>query len=481
MVDSLVPTFDELPLSEPLARAVKELGYVTPTDIQAQALPILLGAPCDFIGQAATGTGKTAAFGLPLLSRVDAGLKTVQALILCPTRELALQVAGQIKLLGKHKDVKTLAIYGGADYKVQFDGLKRGPQVIVGTPGRLIDHIERRSLDLTHAATVVLDEADEMISMGFKEELEKILQACPKEQSVKWLFSATMSKEVRRVAETYLRHPKQVSVNKAEMLSATVQQQYITCSEAEKPGIVCRLIDAADAFYGLVFCQTKALAVELDGYLRQRGYKVDCLHGDKSQAERERTMKAFRERKLALLICTDVASRGLDVKDVTHVINYSIPREFDAYVHRIGRTARSGKHGVAVSLVTPFNRGLIPRLEQMTKSKLTEVAAPDRKAVAAKKVSRLLAAFLAEKHHPKAAELLGPDWEEAVAPMDLRELIARFVALLAPDLFAERDASLPPPPPRPGQEGHVPPRKAHARPHARPKHPHKHPHKRPAR
>lgn len=463
-----MPTFDELPLSEPLARAVKELGFVTPTEIQAQALPILLGPPCDFIGQAATGTGKTAAFGLPLLSRVDTELKTVQALILCPTRELALQVAGQIKLLGKHTGVKTLAVYGGADYQVQFDGLKRGPQVIVGTPGRLIDHIERRSLDLTHAATVVLDEADEMISMGFKEELEKILQACPKERGVKWLFSATMSKEVRRVAETYLRQPKQVSVNKTEMLSATVSQQYITCSESEKPGIVCRLIDAADAFYGLVFCQTKALAVELDGYLRQRGYKVDCLHGDKSQAERERTMKAFRERKLSLLICTDVASRGLDVKDVTHVINYSIPRELDAYVHRIGRTARSGKHGVAVSLVTPFNRGLIPRIEHMTKSKLSEVSAPDRKAVAAKKVARLLESFLAETRHEKAAELLGPDWEAAVAPMDLRELIARFVALLAPDLFAERDAALPPPPPRPGQEGHVAPRKSHPRPHSRP-------------
>jgi ATP-dependent RNA helicase DeaD len=448
-------TFDELNLSEPLAKAVKELGYVTPTEIQAQALPILLGPPCDFIGQAATGTGKTAAFGLPLLSRVDTELKTVQALILCPTRELALQVAGQIKLLGKHLGVKALAVYGGADYQTQFDGLKRGAQVVVGTPGRLIDHIERRSLDLTHAATVVLDEADEMISMGFKEELEKILQSCPKERSVKWLFSATMSKEVRRVAATYLRDPKHVSVNKVEMLSSTVKQLYITCSEAEKPSIVCRLMDTADDFYGLLFCQTKALATELDGYLRQRGYRVDCLHGDKSQAERERTMKAYRDRKLDLLICTDVASRGLDVKDVTHVINYSIPRELDAYVHRIGRTARGGKAGVAISLVTPFNRGLIPRIEHMTKSAMTETKAPGREEVGAKKASRLLARFLGAKDHEKASALLGPEWEAAVEPMDLREVIARFVALLAPDLFEDRPVPLPPPPPRPGQAGHV--------------------------
>ena len=468
-------SFEKLSLSEPLALAVRELGFTVPTEIQAKALPLLLAGPTDFIGQAATGTGKTAAFGLPLLERTDAELKSVQGVILCPTRELALQVAGQIKLLGKHKGVKSLAIYGGADYGVQLDGLKRGAQIVVGTPGRLIDHIKRGSLALDKVQTVVLDEADEMISMGFKEELEEILKAVPREKSRIWLFSATMSKEVRRVAATYLQDPKQVSVNAAEMLSTTVRQLYITCREEEKPGIVSRIIDAADDFYGLVFCQTKALTTELNSYLAERGYKTDCLHGEKSQAERERTMKAFRERRLRLLVCTDVASRGLDVKDLTHVINYSIPRELDAYVHRIGRTARGGKAGVAISLVTPFNRGLIPRIEHMTKSRMEETKAPSRQEVGRKKAAKILQAFLAEKRHEKAVELLGSEWEQAVEPMDLVEIIGRFVAMLAPDLVEEKHASLPPPAPKaPSSHGHARPHHArpqHGKPHGHSKHP----------
>ncbi|MBI3288252.1 MAG: DEAD/DEAH box helicase [Elusimicrobia bacterium] len=451
-------SFEQLSLSDFLARSLKDLGYAKPTAIQAQTLPILLSGRCDFIGQAATGTGKTAAFGIPLLEQADAAQKHVQGIILCPTRELALQVAGQIKLLGKHKGIKALAIYGGADYAVQIDGLRRGAQVVVGTPGRIIDHIQRGSLSLERVLTVVLDEADEMISMGFKEELEKILKAVPRERSHIWLFSATMSKEVRRVAATYLKNPKQVAVNRDEMLSTTVEQLYITCQEAEKPSIVCRLIDAADDFYGLIFCQTKALVTEVNQYLLDRGYKTDCLHGDKSQADRERTMKSFREKRLNLLVCTDVASRGLDVKELTHVINYSIPRELDAYVHRIGRTARSGKAGVAVSLVTPFNRGLISRIEHMTKSAMRETKAPGLHQVRLKKAAKLLAALLAQAHHEKAAALLGTEWDEALRGMDRKELVARFVSMLAPELF-EAPASLPPPPPRahvPTQAGHRP-------------------------
>ncbi len=432
-------TFEELELSAPVARAIKELGYTEPSAIQAQALPILLGEPTDFIGQAATGTGKTAAFGIPLIEQIDAAKKSVQGLILCPTRELALQVCGQINLLGKFKNIKALPIYGGANYSDQIWGLRNGAQIVVGTPGRLIDHLERGTLDLQNLKTLVLDEADEMISMGFKEDLESILSAAPRETSQIWLFSATLSKEVRRVADTYLRNPKQAAVNRTEMLSSTVEQLYYPTRESDKPEILCKLIEAAEDFYGVIFCQTKALVMDLSQYLSGRGYKVDCLHGDKTQAERERTMQAFRDRKVKMLICTDVAARGLDVKDLTHVINYSIPRELDVYVHRIGRTARSGKAGIAMSLVTPSHRGLIGRIEAMTKSRMKEGKIPTRKDIGAKKVAKMFAKFQEQKYYGRAAEHLDSNWTLALANMKADEIVGRFLSILMPELFENQD------------------------------------------
>jgi ATP-dependent RNA helicase DeaD len=436
-------SFDELKLSPPLARAIAELGYTAPTPIQQQALPILLSGKTDFIGQAATGTGKTAAFGLPLLEHIDPADKRVQGLVLCPTRELAIQVSGQINLFGKYKGARALPIYGGAGYGDQLEGLKRHPAIVVGTPGRIIDHLGRGALTLDGVRTVVLDEADEMISMGFKEDLEKILQATPRETSHIWLFSATMSKEVRRVADTYLRKPKHAQVNKTEVLSATVSQIFYPARESDKPELVCKLIEAADDFYGLVFCQTKALVMDLTEYLTGRNYKVDSLHGDKTQQDRERTMRAFREKKVNILVCTDVASRGLDVKELTHVINYSIPREMDIYVHRIGRTARSGQAGLAISLVTPSNRGMIERIEHVTKSKMTEGKIPTRRDLGLKKVAKLLARFQGIKHHERASALLGPEWQEVVETMDLQELVGRFLVMVAPEVFDD------PAPPKP--------------------------------
>lgn len=436
-------TFDDLQLTEPLARAVTELGFTTPTPIQQQALPVLLDGPTDFIGQAATGTGKTAAFGLPLIEHTDLSDKRVQGLILCPTRELAIQVSGQLNLFGKHKGVRSVPIYGGAGYGDQLEGLRRHPAIVVGTPGRLIDHLQRGALSLDGVKTVVLDEADEMISMGFKEDLEKILQAVPRDKSHIWLFSATISKEVRRVADTYLRKPKHAQVNKSEMLSSTVSQIYFPARESDKPELVCKIIEAADQFYGLVFCQTKALVMDLTEYLQGRGYKVDSLHGDKTQQDRERTMRAFREKKVNILVCTDVASRGLDVKELTHVVNYSIPKELDAYVHRIGRTARSGEAGLAISLVTPSNRYMIERIEHLTRSKMTEGKVPSRKDLGMKKVSKLLERFLATKHHARAIALLGVEWQAAVEDMDLQEIIGRFLVMTAPEVFED------PAPPKP--------------------------------
>ena len=423
-------------------KAIAEMGYEKPSPIQAQALPILLGKPTDFLGLAATGTGKTAAFGLPLLEKIDPSKRAVQVLILCPTRELALQVSGQLDLLGKHKGIRSLAIYGGASYYEQISGLKKGISIVVGTPGRVVDHIDRGTLKLGELKTLVLDEADEMISMGFKDDLEKILSSAPRDSSNIWLFSATMSRDVRSVADAYLRSPQQVQVNRTEMLSGTVEQLYYITSEGNKPEILCKLIDAAEDFYGLVFCQTKSLVSDLTQYLVDRGYRVDCLHGDKDQNARERTMKAFRDRKVSVLICTDVASRGLDVKDVTHVINYSLPRELDSYVHRIGRTARSGKAGVAMSLVTPSHRVLIGRIERMTKSKMHEGKVPTRKEIGLKKVSSLLTRFESQATFPRAVELMGEQWKASIAKMDGNEIAARFLTLSFPEIFAERE--LPP-------------------------------------
>ncbi|MCB0351084.1 MAG: DEAD/DEAH box helicase [Bdellovibrionales bacterium] len=438
-----VNSFTDLKLSPELTKAITEMGFEKPSPIQIQALPILLGDATDFIGLAATGTGKTAAFGIPMLEQIVKTKKCVQTLIMCPTRELALQVSGQINLLGKYKGIKALPIYGGANYSDQINGLRDGAKVVVGTPGRLIDHLERGTLNLQDVKTIILDEADEMISMGFKEDLEKILEASPRETSNIWLFSATMSREVRRVADTYLVKPQQVQVNRTEMLSQTVEQVYYRARESDKPEVLCKLIEAADDFYGLVFCQTKALVTDLSQYLTSRGYKVDCLHGDKSQNERERTMQAFRNKKITVLVCTDVASRGLDVKDVTHVVNYSLPRELDVYVHRIGRTARSGKSGLAISLVTPSHRGLIGRIEAMTKSRMTEGRIPSRKDVGAKKIGKMLTQFQDQKFYQRAVELLSPEWQASIAAMNSEEIVGRFLALMSPEIFEDQERTKP--------------------------------------
>lgn len=432
-------TFTELSLSPPILQAITELGYTTPSPIQAKALPLLLGEPTDFLGLAATGTGKTAAFSIPLLEKIDPTVRGVQALILCPTRELAVQVAGQIELLGKHKRIKALPIYGGTGYGDQIRGLRNGASIVVGTPGRVIDHMEKGSLRLDQIKHLILDEADEMISMGFIEDIERVLDNVSRDTCNIWLFSATMSHEVRKVADAYLQSPARVQINHTEMLSSTVEQIYYVTSESNKPEVLCKLIDAAEDFFGLVFFQTKALVIDITQYLKSRGYQADCLHGDMDQPARDRAMKAFRERKTKVLLCTDVASRGLDVKDVTHVVNYSIPRELDNYVHRIGRTARSGKAGVAMSLVTASHRALISRIERMTKSKIKEGKIPSRKEIGAKKVAKVLAQFQGDLNHGRAVEIMGPEWKAALAEMNPNEIAGRFLALMYPEIFATSD------------------------------------------
>lgn len=429
-------TFQSLPLRPELQQAIQDLGFEKPSPIQAQALPLLLEKDTDFIGLAATGTGKTVAFTLPLLERINPASKHTQAIILCPTRELCLQVAGQVDLLGKHLGIRSLAIYGGAGYDEQLRGLRMGAPVVVGTPGRMIDHLERGTLKLGHVKIVVLDEADEMISMGFKEDMETILETVPQESAQTWLFSATMSPQVRKVADEFLDNPETVQVNRTERLSNTVQQIGYLTQEKNKPEVLCKLIDAADDFYGVIFCQMKSLVVDLTRYLNERGYKADCLHGDMSQAARESAMQAFRDKRLKILVCTDVASRGLDVKDITHVVNYSLPRELDLYVHRIGRTGRAGKEGIAMSLITPSHRHLANKIEKMLKTRLEKGEVPTRREIGLKKIARELESFKAIEGADKALELLDNNWKEAVANMSPQEVAARFLSEKFPWVFS---------------------------------------------
>lgn len=434
--------FKDLPLSPALLKSVEEMGFSTPTPIQAQALPMLLEGPTDFLGLAATGTGKTAAYAIPMLEKIDTSVKAVQALILCPTRELAVQVSGQINLLGKYQGLKAVAVYGGASYTDQIHGLKRGAQIVVGTPGRVIDHLERGTLLLNDIKVLILDEADEMISMGFAEDMEMILEKIPRETSNTWLFSATMNHQVSRVASKYLVDPKKVQINKTEMLSDKVEQLYYPVRENDKPEVLCKLIDAAENFYGVIFCQTKALVADLHQYLNERGYKADSLHGDKDQTARERTLQAFRDRRVSILICTDVASRGIDVKDITHVVNYSLPRELDNYVHRIGRTARSGKTGIAMNLVSPMHRRLVFAIEKFTNSRMKEGQIPTRKDIGIKKVSQLLPSFADQPFASRAQSVLSEEWRESLAGLSTEEVAARFLTMMMPDLFNERNQDI---------------------------------------
>lgn len=431
-------SFAELPLAPGLQSALQELKFEKPSPIQAATLPILLNEDTDFIGLAATGTGKTAAFSLPLLERIEPETKSVQAIILCPTRELSLQVAGQVDLLGKNLGLRALPIYGGSGYEQQLAGLKRGVPIVVGTPGRIIDHIERGTLKLDNVRLAILDEADEMISMGFREDIEMILGSMESERRNTWLFSATMSPMVRKIADRFLENPKIVQVNRTEMVPSTLEQFFYMTQEKNKPEVLCKLIDAAEDFYGLVFCQTKTLVVDLTRYLTDRGYKVDCLHGDMSQTARETSMAGFRKRSKTIMVCTDVAARGLDVKDVTHVINYSLPRELDNYVHRIGRTGRSGKPGLAMSLVTPSHRHLIQKIERMTKSKMREGIVPSRKEIGLKKIAQMLASFTDQPGYLRAQELMDESWKAALAVMTPEEVAARFLTILFPWVFAEK-------------------------------------------
>lgn len=366
-------TFEELGLKPELLSAVKDLGFEGPTPIQEKAIPVALSGR-DILGQAQTGTGKTAAFGLPILNRVVPG-GGLQALILCPTRELAVQVATDLTNFGRHLKVKALPVYGGQSINHQIRALHNRPEVVVGTPGRLLDHLHRGTLSLEPLRFVVLDEADEMLDMGFREDIEEILSRCPgKRQTM--LFSATMAPPIADLARSFLREPEEVAIRRLEVTAPLIEQRYYEMNPNQKVESLCRILDAENPSSALVFCRTKRGADELAGNLRIRGYTVEAIHGDLSQRERDSVMTRFRAGGFELLVASDVAARGLDISHVSHVINFDIPQDPDSYVNRIGRTGRAGREGTAITLVTPREVRQLRFIERIINKRIRRCALP---------------------------------------------------------------------------------------------------------
>ncbi|GAB7388324.1 DEAD/DEAH box helicase [Bacillaceae bacterium] len=378
--------FKDFALDAKIQQAISDMGFEEPSPIQAACIPKILSG-VDVIGQAQTGTGKTAAFGIPIVEKVTAA-PTVQALVLTPTRELAIQVSGELRRIAKYKKgVRTLPIYGGQSIGHQIRALKQGIQIVIGTPGRILDHLRRKTLRLDSVRLLVLDEADEMLDMGFIDDIEAIMKQTNADRQT-LLFSATMPPEIRRLATRYMKQPEHVSVvNREDVTAPSVEQVYYKVLEKNKVESLCRILDSEDVELGIIFCRTKKGVDELTDALQARGYLADGLHGDLSQAQRDRVMKAFRHNEIELLVATDVAARGIDVGNVSHVINFDIPQDPESYVHRIGRTGRAGRKGIAMTLVTPREMKQLRTIERETKAVLEARNVPSLEEVAERQQS----------------------------------------------------------------------------------------------
>ncbi|TSO25795.1 DEAD/DEAH box helicase [Lactobacillus sp. LL6] len=403
--------FSELGLNDALLKAIKRSGFEEATPIQEQTIPLALQGK-DVIGQAQTGTGKTAAFGLPILQNIDKKEKAIQAVIIEPTRELAIQTQEELFRLGRDEKARVQVVYGGADIGRQIRSLKNHvPAILVGTPGRLLDHLKRKTIKLDDVKTIVLDEADEMLDMGFIQDIESILTYA-NNRSQTLLFSATMPKQILRIGEKFMHDPEIVKIKAKELTADLIDQYFVRAKEAEKFDIMCRLIDVQNPDLAVVFGRTKRRVDELTRGLQARGYNAAGIHGDLSQARRMSVLKRFREGKLDILVATDVAARGLDISGVTHVYNYDIPQDPDSYVHRIGRTGRAGQNGMSVTFVTPNEIGYMRTIEQLTKKKMSPLRPPtDDQALegqlkqAKSQIEELLKGDLA-KYEKEANELL---------------------------------------------------------------------------
>lgn len=371
-----VDTFDTFSLLPEIKQSLKLLGFTKPTEIQAKILPILLdNFKQDIHAQAQTGTGKTLAFGIPLLQAIDPSIKSVQGLVMAPTRELVLQIYEHLKDVSRGTPISIEPIFGGMPINRQIAAIKRGVQIIIGTPGRINDHLRRKTLKLNHLKVFVLDEADIMLDMGFREEIDDILKQAPKDRHI-WLFSATVMPGIQKLIKSHMNNVTPVKSFEKDAASARVKQYFCMVMPRKRIDAVSRFIEAAPGFYGIVFCRTKALTSEVTEQLASIGFKVNCLHGDMKQTLRNNIIKGFKKKDFNILVATDVAARGIDVSDLTHVVNYSIPDDNESYIHRIGRTGRAGKEGITILFISPHELYRVKRLEKVTKNKILEISIP---------------------------------------------------------------------------------------------------------
>lgn len=422
-------TFEALGLTEELVRAVKDLGFEQPTPVQEKAIPQVLSSERDVVALAQTGTGKTAAFSLPLLSKLDISNKNIQVIVLSPTRELGLQIAQNVEEYSKYlKGFKVAAVYGGASIDNQIRQLKRGVQFVVGTPGRTLDLIRRKVLDLSHVQWVVLDEADEMLSMGFTEDLNAILKETPEEKQT-LLFSATMPREIARISKRYMKDPIEISIGTKNVSATNVSHEYFMIQARDRYNVLKRIVDVHPEIYGIIFCRTRQETKDIADNLMQEGYSADALHGDLSQGQRSYVMNRFKNRQLQLLVATDVAARGVDVDDLTHVLHYNLPDDPEVYIHRSGRTGRAGKSGISMILVHSREQYKIRQLENKIGQNITKSLIPTGMEVCKNQLISLIDKVENIEVDTPQIEALLPATYEKLEKFTREELIQRFVSM----------------------------------------------------
>ena len=422
-------TFEALGIEPGLLHSISALGFTQPTPIQEKSIPVLLKGTKDFVGLAQTGTGKTAAFGFPLLQLLNKQSRFPQALIICPTRELCLQITSDLdKFKNKADRIANTAVYGGASIGEQIRSLKKGTHIVIATPGRLIDLIERKAIDLEQIHYVVLDEADEMLNMGFKDDIEFILKNTPNRQST-WLFSATMPPEIRQVSKRYMQQPFEITIGKVNAANVNIDHQHFVTSLSNRYETLKRIIDFNPGLYGLIFTRTKADAQEITETLIREGYDVEALHGDLTQQQRDKVMGRFRERSIQLLIATDVAARGIDVQGITHVINYELPDDPEVYTHRSGRTGRAGKSGISISIVTPKETYRLRQIERLINNRFHKMDIPAGKDVCRKQFFHFIDKMLQADISHGEYETYIPALKEKFATIEKEEILQRVAAL----------------------------------------------------
>ncbi|MCW3122585.1 MAG: box helicase [Flavipsychrobacter sp.] len=426
-------SFSDFSMREELTRAISDLGFETPTPIQQKVIPQLLSEPIDIIGLAQTGTGKTAAYGIPLLHHVDVSVRHVQCLVLSPTRELCMQIQEEMSKYGSHiRGLRVTAVYGGVPISGQIKDVRANPQVIVATPGRLIDLLERKALSLEHLKFVVLDEADEMLNMGFREDIDVILKNTPAREHT-WLFSATMSNEVRGIAKRFMKDWKEFSVAAANTTNENIDHQYFVANHHNRFETLRRLLDFNPGIYGVIFTRTKQDAQEVSEKLMKMGYMVSPLHGDMDQKMRSKVMERFKSKQLQCIVATDVAARGIDVNDITHVINYELPDDPEVYTHRSGRTARAGKSGICMSIVSPKQISNVRQIERLVKQKFHKSDIPDGAEVVRKRLFFYLEQIANAEPAHDFAKLYHDSIHETFAEVDKDELIRKLIWLQLKD------------------------------------------------